>query len=318
MSYLVGVDEAGYGPNLGPLVVAAAAFEVPDEVTHGCLYARLADVVDREGGGTLLRIDDSKRLFQAGKSLRGLEHPVLSAVWSRYGEIPVGLQQAWRLLDGTYARDLSRIPWFARADVPLPATSDRAEIAKSGRLLAEGLTRQGMRLAALEAVIVVEGRFNCLLRHRGTKGGVLSDVTLQLLADLMTRLPDGPTHVCCDRHGGRRRYAVPLQKTFPDDLVRVRQERSDISSYDVRCQGRSARFDFIVRGEQFLATALASMTAKYLRELGMQALNDYWLARLPGLRRTSGYPLDALRFVREIGPLASREGIPSGLLWRMR
>ncbi len=316
MSYLVGVDEAGYGPNLGPLVVAAAAFEVPDEITHGCLYERLADVVDRDGGRAPLRIDDSKRLFQAGKCLRGLEHPVLSAVWSRYGKIPASFQQAWRQLDGTYARDLNRIPWFARVDVPLPAASDRAEIAESGGLLAQGLARQGIRLAALEAVFVVEGRFNCLLRHRGTKGAVLSDLTLRFLADLMSRLPQGPVHVCCDRHGGRRRYAAPLQNAFPADLVRVRQERSDFSSYDVRGRGRSVQVDFIVRGEQFLATALASMTAKYLRELGMQALNAYWAARLPGLRRTSGYPVDAQRFMRDIGPLASR--VPRGLLWRTR
>lgn len=32
MSYLVGTDEAGYGPNLGPLVVSASVWEVPAEI----------------------------------------------------------------------------------------------------------------------------------------------------------------------------------------------------------------------------------------------------------------------------------------------
>ena len=30
MQYLLGTDEAGYGPNLGPLVVTATVWEVPD------------------------------------------------------------------------------------------------------------------------------------------------------------------------------------------------------------------------------------------------------------------------------------------------
>ena len=31
MGILIGMDEAGYGPNLGSLVVAATAWEVPDD-----------------------------------------------------------------------------------------------------------------------------------------------------------------------------------------------------------------------------------------------------------------------------------------------
>ena len=31
MAYLIGTDEAGYGPNLGPLVISATLWEVPEE-----------------------------------------------------------------------------------------------------------------------------------------------------------------------------------------------------------------------------------------------------------------------------------------------
>ena len=31
MGFLIGMDEAGYGPNLGPLVVAATVWEVEEE-----------------------------------------------------------------------------------------------------------------------------------------------------------------------------------------------------------------------------------------------------------------------------------------------
>src|SRR3954449_11018765 len=37
MGILIGMDEAGYGPHLGPLVIAATAWHVPDELPNsGC------------------------------------------------------------------------------------------------------------------------------------------------------------------------------------------------------------------------------------------------------------------------------------------
>ena len=35
MTYLIGTDEAGYGPNLGPLVISATVWQVPDGVRGG-------------------------------------------------------------------------------------------------------------------------------------------------------------------------------------------------------------------------------------------------------------------------------------------
>ena len=40
MPYLLGTDEAGYGPNLGPLVISASLWEVPEGVRGDDLYER--------------------------------------------------------------------------------------------------------------------------------------------------------------------------------------------------------------------------------------------------------------------------------------
>jgi hypothetical protein len=75
---------------------------------------------------------------------------------------------------------------------------------------------------------------------------------------------------------------------------------------------------FRVGCEEFLPTALASMTAKYHRELAMRAFNDFWLARVPGLRPTAGYPGDSRRFKREIAGVQRALGIEDRVLWRSR
>ena len=48
MGYLIGTDEAGYGPNLGPLVISATVWEAPDGVGGEDLFGRLGHVIAAE------------------------------------------------------------------------------------------------------------------------------------------------------------------------------------------------------------------------------------------------------------------------------
>ena len=51
MGYLIGTDEAGYGPNLGPLVISATVWEAPDGVGGEDLFGRLGHVIASELDG---------------------------------------------------------------------------------------------------------------------------------------------------------------------------------------------------------------------------------------------------------------------------
>ena len=75
---------------------------------------------------------------------------------------------------------------------------------------------------------------------------------------------------------------------------------------------------FRTKGEEELPTALASMTAKYHRELAMRAFNAFWTEQVAGLRPTAGYPQDAKRFRKEIAHRQSELGIDDRDLWRNR
>jgi hypothetical protein len=75
---------------------------------------------------------------------------------------------------------------------------------------------------------------------------------------------------------------------------------------------------FQAKGESHLPTALASMASKYLRELAMQAFNDFWSERVADLRPTAGYPLDAKRFKADISAVQQSLGIEDRILWRTK
>ena len=49
----------------------------------------------------------------------------------------------------------------------------------------------------------------------------------------------------------------------------------------------------------FPQIALASIFSKYTRELFMHLFNRFFESRLPGIKPTAGYPLDAQRFLSE-------------------
>ena len=74
MPWRVGLDEAGYGPNLGPLVMASSACHVPADGPP-CLWKALRPAVrkDRHKDNGRLLIDDSKKVNQGPGGLAKLE-----------------------------------------------------------------------------------------------------------------------------------------------------------------------------------------------------------------------------------------------------
>lgn len=92
MPLLIGMDEAGYGPNLGPLVVTVVAWEVPGDPRRTDLWNKFAEVVSPEpcADNAWLQIGDSKAVYTPARGLGPLEIGVLAALglWRRQiGEV---------------------------------------------------------------------------------------------------------------------------------------------------------------------------------------------------------------------------------------
>ena len=323
MGYLIGSDEAGYGPNLGPLVISGTVWKAPDDVRGDDLYRRLGAAVvpapsrSAANGPAPLAIGDSKRLYQPGGGLGHLERGLLVAL-ALLNRHPTTWLEACDALSAASSDGRPSGPWYDGYDAPLPVDADAAEIPPLVETFCEALAASGVALVELRSRAVSPEELNRLVEHYGTKGAALSHTTLALVAALVDPLPQGPISIVCDKHGGRNRYHGLLSEHFPDQFIEIRGESRARSVYRFGPQERRVEIRFQTKGESHLPTALASMASKYLRELAMRALNDFWCRRVEGLRPTAGYPQDAKRFKAEIAAAQAELGIDDRVLWRMR
>jgi hypothetical protein len=167
---------------------------------------------------------------------------------------------------------------------------------------------------AVRSRVVSPAAFNAELDRGLNKSDILSQVTLDLAADLAALAHAGePVVIWCDRHGGRRRYAPQVSRAFATPLVQPLEEQPHRSGYAI---GGGRTIEFSVGGERRLPVAVASMTAKYVRELAMLAFNDFWQRRQPSLAATAGYPVDARRWREEAAATVAATGLAWDAIWR--
>jgi hypothetical protein len=318
MSYWLGTDEAGYGPNLGPLVVSTTVWRLPDDGGGDDLYARLADaVVTRPGDakGPRVAIADSKTLYSSDKGLRHLERGLLAAL-RVLGRKTDCSDAIWAALDPQHDAVRRAVPWQADHVETLPIDAKADEIEAAGDNLRKTLDAAGVELIDIRSRAVFPEEFNRLIDRFASKGVALSILTLDLLAEAMRPLGDEPIRVTCDKHGGRNRYAALLARCLSTGLIETGVESRDRSVYRFGPSERRVEITFQTRAETLVPAALASMASKYLRELAMRAFNDFWGRRVEGLQPTAGYPQDAKRFKSDIAAVQARLGIDADVLWR--
>lgn len=324
MPFLIGTDEAGYGPNLGPLVITATLWELPAEMTPADMWTALQEVVTSKlsRGDRRLHIADSKQVYSSGKSIRNLERGVLACLQQAGDRPPDVRSLGCQLASDAFAADYHAAiggpqiggPQIDELSLPVAATPD--ELAQDSQRLSDALQLAGIRFRQARSAILFAPEFNRRVAEHNSKGVVLSTETLRLVREAVDALEQSqPTGwVVCDKHGGRNRYDDLIADAFDGALVFRGTESGPRSEY------RLGNIDFCFRtkAEELLPVAIASMIAKYTREVVMQQFNAYWQTHVPELKPTKGYPVDAARFWEDIAETCADMGVDKTSIWRCR
>lgn len=296
---IIGIDENGLGPLLGPLTVTAAVFE--------------ADSYDPErfwrAAAGIVRASDSKRIFSA-RTLPAAEAATLEWL-AAFGVEAASHQDLVSCLQ-------ARSPFIApcggdphaccqRSSALLPRFGASAGVdLSSARALREAFTAAGIALLHVRVHTMCPGALNAAC----AVGGMSKLwVDCRLMLDHVireSRSAPGEVFALLGKIGAMRRYGPWL---FDADLVRstAALETPPLSAYDVDGVGR---ISFVRDGDALhLPIAVASMVGKYVRELAVEEMNERLGA--PHGKRASGYrdPLTAA-FVRDTAAKRAALGLP--------
>ncbi len=312
MPWVVGIDEAGYGPNLGPLVQSAAVIQLPAHDLAG--WETLKPIVRRSGekADSRLLIDDSKKVYTRG-GMAALER----GVWGGFALEPMPLLALLHEIAlPTDAVDVASEFWFDGEELLPEDPEHHIRTHTHTRTEGHGFARPIAHLATTQP-------FNRICDESGSKATVLSFGLIDLMTAAMGGLqqkPDGePIIFRCDKQGGRNFYAGMLQEAFPTGWIVAEQESAEESRYRVEMLDRPVSITFRPRADgDSVAVALASMLCKYLREVLMRQFNRFWAKHIPDIKPTAGYPLDARRFFAEIKPIMEKLGLTADQVWRKR
>lgn len=321
---LLGLDEAGYGPLLGPLCVGAAVLRAPlgESSRPPDLWGALSRAVCRTPKESSARaprvcVNDSKALKRATK-------PGCDSHASALADIEVSLL-AFLAASGAGVEDDASV--FAalrcealrreaeRAPRPLPLNHDPALVRLRGAALASEMARAGVTLVSLAVHALPPREFNDACERYGSKAAITLRDAHAALRSLWASLgaehgADGPAigYAFLDRQGGRTDYADLLASVDDGATLRVARRTPAQCAYTLRDPRREMRVLVEVGADsRRFPVALASMAAKYARDLSMLRFNHAFAQRFPDVKPTQGYGVDAKRWIREASSLLTRD-----------
>jgi len=320
MAVVAGIDEAGYGPLLGPLVSTATVFSIPNGLIGQNLWQVLSSSISGGSPGRTGKISvaDSKKLFSRSRGLTNLERTAL--IFTHLLGRPTGnLAQFLISLRADCSKQMDEYPWYLDQSINIPLAADAMELATCLNALRLDIQRNDISFLGVGCQVLLVGRYNDLVDKTRNKATVLFSLTGKFLAELVRRYAREELVIYVDKQSGRSHYRPLLQQCFPDWDLRILKETRQMSIYQMSRDQESWQVHFEAAAEsKHLPVALSSIYAKYLRQLFMELLNRYWTRQVASLRATAGYYTDGKRFMAEIEPACIKLGTPMHKLLRSR
>ena len=216
------------------------------------------------------------------------------------------------------------VPWHRDA-LELPVGNNAVALRIAVAMLRTALSRTGIAVRAVGVRAMEPAELNALAARIGNKATINFMLAAEHIERVRTAAARAGTWawIALDRQGGRTTYLDQLRTSFPDASLAVLEESDETARYRLEwrsTQGQAAHHavvSFELGGEERnLPVALASMAAKFARELHMRRLNAFFARHVPDVAPTAGYVMDGRRFLEAVGPTAKRLGIEESALVR--
>ena len=306
MTLVVGVDENGYGPRLGPLIATAVLIEVP-----------AYDRAELQRAGMAAGVRDSKQVSAFGKMAHA-ESLALGLLEQLHGE-------TFADVDGLFSKlcldDLPslRAPCPSKSapqcwgpQLALPAFGGDPARAAPWLASMEGL---GVQVQHASSAALCARRFNDELDAGVSKSVVDLGLFERLLLDARAAA-DGDLVAYCGMVGGMLHYPKHFRALCEREVTPVVETRAQ-RAYEIAGLGQVS-FE-VHADDRHLPVALASIVGKYVRELWMERQNRFYQGHDPSLRRASGYHDSVTTaFMDGTAALRARRGIADDCFLRRR
>lgn len=301
MTILAGIDEAGYGPLLGPLVVSSAVFKVDDRALKSDMWRLLSESVSKEKRklkGRFL-ITDSKKAYSRSTGISNIRRTVIGFLNAMSVNVD-SVHDLVKLLAPDSLERLKKYKYYAGLEQEL-IKYDKDELSIAVKVLLKDFKLSNIELVSLNSRCLDVGHYNQMVEVVKNKASVLFSTVCSLINDLIVKYANEQIQIIVDRQGGRTNYRQALMDTFSGFEMTVLKEDAKTSSYEMKSGGTVLRIHFTTKADdRFLPVAIASMTSKYLREELVAAMNRYFISKCPDLQPTAGYWQDGSRFIEDL------------------
>ncbi|MCM8800775.1 MAG: hypothetical protein NC912_02000 [Candidatus Omnitrophica bacterium] len=287
---VVGIDENGLGPILGPLVVTASLVEAKDP--------------ERLSKGSL---KESKKICGFGR-MKECERIVLSFYKLLYNSIPSNTLEF--LSNILIQKDRCSLPFLhCICDLQIPSWMNSGI---NNQIAQNYLQEIDASIKEIKSIAICPGKFNQRLKYVSGK----LHLNYLLFEDLFSYFKENYKDeilFLCGRNGRTKNY----QKFFNLFSPIFNYETKDEIGYYF-CDGQKVRF--ITDGDaRYFPITISSIFGKYIRELFIRRMNEFFKSKIPALLYCSGYRDKKTRqFIKETADLRNELNIPEECFLRER